>query len=404
MQATARTIPLALLIALGLPACARKPPAVPELPPTLPVLVAPGNRFFAAGRDVSFQQAIVCCSGYPENGWPFVSESQLRLFGEAGINATHIRLGPFTRHGEPGAPGSPPFDTYQRDVDGRYDLARFDEAFWQRAQSVVRLADHHGVYVEVDLVDHWVRQHGCPEGGPCDRASIDPWNARNNAKGEEHGGLAIFSRAPDSVHEAFVRKAVASLGRYSNVIFSTGNEAFKFRTASGSGCQDAPCVVRPSDIGSPWEAEVARIVRDELAHRGIGPRLIGSSSEDPEIERGPWLDYVIRHRATAQDPETKPVIVNEHPALSAAEVLARVRGARALGTYFGYFRGAHDDETWRETLRRIGAERGAGAVRTGGLFVGPPPRSTDPAAAHDSEGRTALESAAPRTSGDTFRR
>jgi hypothetical protein len=317
------------------------------------VLVAQGNRFFAAGRDVRLQMAVVCCAGHPGNGWPFVSEAQLRLFRDAGVNATHIRMGPFTRHGEPGEPGPPPFDTYVATEDGRYDLTRFNEPFWARAEGVVRLADRYGVYVEVDLVDHWVRQHGCPEGGACERAQIDPWNARNNVQGEEHGGLEIFSRAPDRVHEAFIRKAVASLGRHSNVIFSTGNEAFKFRTASGLGCQDPPCQVRPSDVGSPWEGEVARIVRDELARRGYGPRLIGSSSDDPEIERGPWLDYVIRHRATAQDPESKPVLVNEHPALPAPEVLAQVGRARALGTYFGYFRGSHDDATWRDTLPRL---------------------------------------------------
>lgn len=317
------------------------------------MLVAQGNRFFAAGRDVRLQMAVVCCAGHPGNGWPFVSEAQLRLFRDAGVNATHIRMGPFTRHGEPGEPGPPPFDTYVATEDGRYDLTRFNEPFWARAEGVVRLADRYGVYVEVDLVDHWVRQHGCPEGGACERAQIDPWNARNNVQGEEHGGLEIFSRAPDRVHEAFIRKAVASLGRHSNVIFSTGNEAFKFRTASGLGCQDPPCQVRPSDVGSPWEGEVARIVRDELARRGYGPRLIGSSSDDPEIERGPWLDYVIRHRATAQDPESKPVLVNEHPALPAPEVLAQVGRARALGTYFGYFRGSHDDATWRDTLPRL---------------------------------------------------
>jgi hypothetical protein len=291
-----------------------------------------GNQFVnASNQVVTLLGAIVCCEDAEQNGWPLVSLPALELFASHGLNYGHCRLGPFTVAGE----GSPIDVGYVSAPDGRVDLNQFFPPFWARARDIAARARQLRIYVEFDLVDRWVRQHG-----ESDLPQVDPWSAQNNIQGIEAGGLAIFESAPRAIHESWIRKAVAELGEFENVLFQVGNEGFKRFSVA-------------------WEVGVYDIVKDELRRRGFPDRLVATNTHDADLESR--LDYVTRHDEQAQQPGPKPILVNEYAAIPGTEVVNQARRARDLGTMFMYFRGDHGQAEWQATLAALGQIAGAPA-------------------------------------------
>lgn len=294
-----------------------------------------GNQFVdARGERVRLLGAIVCCEESKQNGWPLVNLDVLDQFAARGLNYTHCRLGPFTVAGE----GDPSYVGYPTTPDGRVDLDTFNAAFWDRCRAIAASARERRVYVEFDLIDRWVRQHG-----ESDLPHVDPWRARNNVQGVEAGGLQVFERAPTPLHERWVRKAVSELGGFDSVLFQVGNEGFKSFSAS-------------------WELGVRNIVKDELSRRGFPDRLVGTNTHDAGLED--QLDYVARHRQEAQQAGAKPILVNEYETLPSDEVLRQIQRARNLGTMFMYWRGDHARPVWESTLAAL--ERTAASPTSSG--------------------------------------
>ncbi len=290
-------------------------------PPGGMALRVDGRRFVnPLGEEVRLLGAIVCCQDAKANWWPLVSLESLDLFAFHRLNYAHCRLGPFTVAGEQ----DPNYMGYLTLPDGRVDLEQWFVHFWGRARTIAYHARGRGIWVEFDLVDRWVRQHGAS-----DLPFVDPWSARNNVQGIEAGGLPIFESAPQPVHERWIRKAVAELGEFENVLFQVGNEGFKRFSAA-------------------WEVGVYDIVKDELARRGFGDRLVATNTHQPDLEAR--LDYITRHEREAQPPGAKPILVNEYESLPSEEVLRQVRRARDLGTMFMYWRGDHEEPEWQRTL------------------------------------------------------
>ena len=305
-----------------------------------------GSRFVdETEQEVRLLGAIVCCEEAKENGWPLVTLEALDLFAAHRLNYTHCRLGPFTVAGE----GRANDVGYVTTPDGRVDLEQLYEPFWGRGRTIAQHAQQRGIYVEFDLVDRWVRQHGAS-----DLPFVDPWSAHNNIQGLEAGGLGIFRSAPKEIHERWIRKAVSELGEFESTLFQVGNEGFKRFSAA-------------------WEVGVYDIVKDELRVQGLSDRLVATNTHDPELEGR--LDYVTRHSREAQAAGPKPIIVNEYSPLASDEVIRQVRRARGFGTAFMYWRGDHNRSEWLRTLgelRDVVVPRLSGHVGVGlrGLDVG----------------------------------
>jgi hypothetical protein len=302
-------------------------------PPDSLALRVDGNRFVdPRGEEVRLLGAIVCCEDAKRNGWPLVNLDVLELFASHRLNYTHCRLGPFTVAGE----DAPDYVGYLTLPDGRVDLEQWFPPFWERVRSVAERGRQLGIYVEFDLVDRWVRQHG-----ESDLPHVDPWSAQNNIQSVDAGGLAIFESAPVPLHERWIRKAVAELGGFENVLFQVGNEGFKRFSAA-------------------WELGVYNLVKDELRRRGFSDRLVATNTHDPELESR--LDYITRHAREAQRAGAKPILVNEYASLPSAEVLRQVRRARRFGTMFMYWRGDHAQAEWEATLAELRAIVEAGTA------------------------------------------
>ena len=123
-------------------------------------------------------------------------------------------------------------------LDGRpkFDLARHDEAYFQRLRSRVETAGRRGIYVSIMLFEG----HGL-------HASLEPWCRdghpfcrHNNVNGID-GDPADTGRVLDThtlehpeitaIQEAYVRRVVDAVGDLDNVLYEISNETGAYSTA-----------------------------------------------------------------------------------------------------------------------------------------------------------------------------
>ncbi len=114
-------------------------------------------------------------------------------------------------------------------LDGKpkFDLSKFDPAYFTRLRTRVEAAGKRGIYVSVMLFEGWGLQFS-----PGAWAS-HPLNAANNVQGI-HGdtngdgkGLEVHelaSKAVTAVQEAYVRKAINTVNDLDNVLYEISNE------------------------------------------------------------------------------------------------------------------------------------------------------------------------------------
>jgi hypothetical protein len=319
---------LAFLIAatlLGMGGCGK---GSPTLPTPLPSPSAPpadsfpgplhveGEKWISPKGEVKLLGVIVCCMDYPQNGWPWVSDSFIQTISESGGNFTHFRLGPFTAQGE-----KPEFVAYKDAGNGRVDLSEWNDMFWQALANRLSVARSKGVYVELDLIDSWVLE----------RPEIHPWYKENNINGVNEGSCDTITRPITPLQERWLTKIIDVTKGFDNVIYQVSNESFD----CGRKLQDE------------WEISII-----DFVHR-LHPRaLVGTNSGRDSIAAS--ADYVEDHGYFAQPPRGKPFMVNEYGAdLTPEEIKREMEQARAIGSSFHYWRGGHDDVSFSKTLEYL---------------------------------------------------
>ncbi len=114
-------------------------------------------------------------------------------------------------------------------LDGRprFDLSRFDEAYFQRLRERIVSAGERGIYVSVMLFEGWGMQF-VKDGW---RAHpFHPDNNVNGIDGDANGdglGLEVHERSDPAVlavQEAYVRKVIDTVGDLDNVLYEISNE------------------------------------------------------------------------------------------------------------------------------------------------------------------------------------
>ena len=286
-----------LISCASLALCGNAPP-MPSPTPTPEPTVTPsptpepirpldivGDRFYeqGTGRMVPFLLAASCCDGsYIAEGWPVFNEAFLLRARAAGATFVTWRLGPMLDRVES---SEGPHDGYA-EVDGRADLTRWNDAYWQRMRQMVQRANELGLYVEVDLICGW-------ELKPKDFDRPHPWS--HNVQGLKLGNCATMERAPHAYARSWVRQAVLMTGDLA-VTYQIGNETFS-------------CA-----ISEAWERGVADVVRATLDERGWHHHPIGSNSHIRRLER--IAGYGSRHIGknvewAVPESEDWPLNVNE---------------------------------------------------------------------------------------------
>ena len=119
---------------------------------------------------------------------------------------------------------------YARAADGRFDLLRFDAAFFDRIRGRAIEAGERGMYVSQMLFNGWGLQFGEPRN-PFDAS---PWKAGNNVNGIDGDPRGtgkgadvqtLKDPAVTAIQEAYVRAVLDALNDLPNVLFEISNEA-----------------------------------------------------------------------------------------------------------------------------------------------------------------------------------
>jgi hypothetical protein len=104
----------------------------------------------------------------------------------------------------------------------KFDLARFDRAYFDRIRARVIAAGKHGVYVSIMLfngIDHLTCRI---------RGTGFPFDLGNNVNGIVCGGTrsqTLLSPAVTAIQEAYVRKVIDTVNDLGNVLYEISNEA-----------------------------------------------------------------------------------------------------------------------------------------------------------------------------------
>ncbi len=136
---------------------------------------------------------------------------------------------------------------WQKSADGRFDLTKLNQEFFDRTRSFVEAAKRRGIYLGVMLFQGW--------SGTCP-ASIPDWprhpmhrdNNVNGIDGDPEGktfGNKVHSLDNPKIvafQEAYVRKMIDTLNGYDNILWEIGNET-----------------IEPS---IPWKAHMVRFIRE----------------------------------------------------------------------------------------------------------------------------------------------
>jgi hypothetical protein len=136
---------------------------------------------------------------------------------------------------------------WKKNAEGKYDLSKLNEDFFDRTRSFVEAARSRGIYLGVMLFQGW--------SGTCE-ASIPDWprhamNKSNNINGIDgdpenisYGNKVHSLENPRIVafQEMYVLKMIETLNEYDNILWEIGNETIE------------------SSI--PWKAHMVQFIRD----------------------------------------------------------------------------------------------------------------------------------------------
>lgn len=161
-------------------------------------------------------------------------------------------------------------------LDGKpkFDVTKFDPAYFDRLRARAIAAGDQGFYVSIMLFDSWSVEHrGTWEG--------HPFHASNNVNGidgdPDHDGIGIETHmlripAVTKLQEAYARKVVDTLNDLDNVLYEISNE---------------------SEYGADWHNHLARVIQDYEATKPkrhpVG--ITGGGPTNAELFAGPadWI-------------------------------------------------------------------------------------------------------------------
>ena len=183
----------------------------------------------------------------------------------------------------------------------KFDLRRFDPAYFRRLRTRVAAARSRGLYVSVMLFEGWNSQF---QPQPW-RSHAHPFHPHNNVNGlspdRNRDGqlLEIYTmRSPRArrFQEAYVRKVIDTVGRFDNVLYEIANESGAFSI--------------------PWQYHMIRFVKRYEARNGRLRHPVGMT-----FVHGDWSGAALfRSRADWVAPK-EPRHLSDPPAANARKVI-----------------------------------------------------------------------------------
>ena len=138
-------------------------------------------------------------------------------------DTSSTRIGPARKHFAGPHPWPRTGPGQALDGKPKFDLARFDDAYFERLRERVRTAGDRGIYVSVMLFEGWGLQR-VPDGW-----SAHPFHPGNNVNGLGEGlkGLQVHELVDTRItatQEAYVRKVIDTVNDLDNVLYEISNE------------------------------------------------------------------------------------------------------------------------------------------------------------------------------------
>jgi hypothetical protein len=169
----------------------------------------------------------------------------------------------------------------------KFDLERFDPAFFDRLRDRVVAAGQRGIYVAVMLFDGF----GLHLSPAPDHVQGHPFHAANNVNGVGIGSIVDYQVLPldprvQALQEAYLRKVVDTLHHLPNLLWEVANES------SGGGAADPAFAEMLGHAGplewgdsTAWQYWVIDTVKRHEAEMGYQPHAIGMTMQYPVPEQ-----------------------------------------------------------------------------------------------------------------------
>jgi hypothetical protein len=181
----------------------------------------------------------------------------------------------------------------------KFDLDRFDQAFFDRLRNRVVTAGERGMYVAVMLFEGW----GLHLSPAPDHVEGHPFHAANNVNGVGIGSILDYQVLPldprvQRLQEAYIRKVVDTVGDLPNLLWEVANES------SGGGQADPAFAELLGQAGTPewgdstaWQYWVIDRVRRHEAKLGHDRHPMGMTMQFPVAEQTRVNDPLFASRA-----------------------------------------------------------------------------------------------------------
>jgi hypothetical protein len=186
-----------------------------------------------------------------------------------------------------------------KDGQPRFDLERFDDAFFDRLRERVTKAGQAGIYVGVMFFDGWAL-HLSPAP---DHIEGHPFYARNNVNGVSASSIDDLQVLPldprvRAIQEAYVRRVVDTLHDLPNVLWevaneSTGDGQLPDEFAAYLGMAETPVLGDSTE----WQYWIIDLVKDHEAAHGYDSHPIGMTMQFPVAEQRKVNEPLLRSRA-----------------------------------------------------------------------------------------------------------
>ena len=186
-------------------------------------------------------------------------------------------------------------------TDGKpkFDLDRFDEAFFDRLRDRVVAAGQRGIYVAVMFFDGWAL-HLSPAP---DHVEGHPFHAANNVNGVGIGSIVDYQVLPldprvQALQEAYIRQVVDTVHHLPNLLWEVANES------SGGGKVDPAFTEMLGLAGTPewgdstaWQYWVIDTVKQHEQAMGYDRHPMGMTMQFPVAEQTKVNDPLFDSRA-----------------------------------------------------------------------------------------------------------
>jgi hypothetical protein len=187
-----------------------------------------------------------------------------------------------------------------KDGKPKFDLSRFDSAYFDRLRDYVVAAGGEGIYVSVMLFEGF----GLHLSLAPDNVEGHPFHAANNVNGigiasiDDYQVLPLDARV-QALQEAYIRKVVDTVQDLPNVLYEVANESSGGGSVDDPGFLEAIGLSEPPDWGdsTEWQYWVIDFVKRYEAQTGYARHPVGMTMQYPVPDQSKVNDVLFNGTA-----------------------------------------------------------------------------------------------------------